>query len=402
MSLQQKLEQGIAAARVNNKKEARALLKEVVKADETQIEAWLWLYKIVDGFEEKEVCLENVLTLEPDNQFAREELAWVKSEQEKYFGSFYLPEPDPLPKVEAPPPAADYLHKDEFDNELLCPYCLALTNRDDRRCPACRHLLIVSRRVQDERTAWLWRGFFLQFWVSVIFIAFGASYATLMGKWNGVSNPIPFLPIYWGQPVDQPQLLTQALLQIFPRWAFWGLIAATLFSLLLMALLYIRIPYGNVIYLISATAMLGLGLTGLFLFFDNWLGIGASLGAIMIGAAQMIITFNLWNDFSFKEGRIILRMDRGVKGVRSLAISGQKYSRVGMWGLAMLHWRAAVLKEPDSSAHHLGLIIAYLKLKRFDLAEKALRYAEQQVGNSTQLDALHRQLKASQSRHKTI
>lgn len=279
-----------------------------------------------------------------------------------------------------------------FDNELLCPYCMAETQPDNRTCPSCRRQLIIKRRVKEERTAWLWRGFFLQLVVAFTLIAVGAGYFTLVGKLSGIPSPVPFLPLYFGQSVNQPDPSVQRVLEIFPVWVFWGLIAASAYSLILMVLLYVRVPYGNVVYLISATITLGLAVVSIIFFYDSYAALAAGVFGLFLGAAQLFITLNLWNDFTFKEGRILLRLDRGVKNQRSLAISGRKYSKLGMWGLAALHLRRAVLREPGNPAHHVGLVVAYIKLKRYDLAEKALKDAEKLPFHSAELELLRQRL----------
>ena len=71
MSLPEKLAQGIAAAQAGRRAEARRLLTEVVQSDEKQLEAWQWLGRVVDSLEDKQVCLENVLTLDPANEAAQ-------------------------------------------------------------------------------------------------------------------------------------------------------------------------------------------------------------------------------------------------------------------------------------------------------------------------------------------
>jgi len=279
-----------------------------------------------------------------------------------------------------------------FDNELLCPYCLAETHPQDRVCPKCRRQLIVKRRVKEERTAWLWRGFFFQLVVAFALVAFGAAYFTVAGKLQGIPSPVPFLPLYFGLPVDQPAPLIQQALEVFPRWAFWGLIAASIYSLILMLLLYLRIPYGNVIYLVSATITLGLAVVAILFFYDSYVALGAGVFALFLGAGQLFITLNLWNDFTFQEGRILFRLDRGVKNQRSLAISGRKYSRLGMWGLAALHLRRAMLREPGNPSPYVGLVVAYMKLQLYELAEKTLQTAEQYPFHSVELELLRQKL----------
>ena len=127
-------------------------------------------------------------------------------------------------------------------------------------------------------------------------------------------------------------------------------------------------------------------------YYDSWLVLGIGTFALLLGAGQMYITLNLWNDFTFKEGRIILRVDRGVKGYSSLAISGRKYFELGMWGLAIIHLRQAIVKKSSNPANHVRLVTAYMKINRYDLAEKALKDAERQPFFSTELKELRQEL----------
>jgi len=65
------LQQGIALAKAGQREEARTILMQVVEQDERNESAWLWLSGVVDSDDEKAVALENVLTLNPDNEWAK-------------------------------------------------------------------------------------------------------------------------------------------------------------------------------------------------------------------------------------------------------------------------------------------------------------------------------------------
>lgn len=56
---------------------ARELLMRVVEADDQNEEGWLWLSGAVDDMEDRQVALENVLELNPGNQYARMGLEWL-------------------------------------------------------------------------------------------------------------------------------------------------------------------------------------------------------------------------------------------------------------------------------------------------------------------------------------
>src|SRR5512133_2838783 len=72
------LEQGISAALTGRREEARALLTQVVEADDRNEQAWLWLSGLVEAPEEMRTCLENVLHLNPANPKAQQGIAWLE------------------------------------------------------------------------------------------------------------------------------------------------------------------------------------------------------------------------------------------------------------------------------------------------------------------------------------
>ena len=65
------LQQGIALAKAGQREEARTILMQVVEQDERNESAWLWLSGVVDSDDDKAVALENVLTLNADNKWAK-------------------------------------------------------------------------------------------------------------------------------------------------------------------------------------------------------------------------------------------------------------------------------------------------------------------------------------------
>ena len=65
------LQQGIALAKAGQREEARNILMQVVELDEQNESAWLWLSGVVDSDDDKAVALENVLALNPNNEWAK-------------------------------------------------------------------------------------------------------------------------------------------------------------------------------------------------------------------------------------------------------------------------------------------------------------------------------------------
>mgnify|MGYP005843655439 CR=1 FL=1 len=64
------VQQAITEIKANRKAEGRHILEQVLAIDEYNEQAWLWLSGCVETLEEQLTCLENVLTINPDNQKA--------------------------------------------------------------------------------------------------------------------------------------------------------------------------------------------------------------------------------------------------------------------------------------------------------------------------------------------
>lgn len=72
------LNAGISAARAGNRQQARELLTQVVQDDRSNEQGWLWLSSVLDSTDDVITCLNNVLTINPHNQWAFEALEVIK------------------------------------------------------------------------------------------------------------------------------------------------------------------------------------------------------------------------------------------------------------------------------------------------------------------------------------
>ncbi len=79
----QLVEKAIAAYKAKQKSQARELLMQAVDIDDKHEQAWLWLSAVVDSMEDQQVCLENVLTINPKNDRARKGLEELCKKQGK-------------------------------------------------------------------------------------------------------------------------------------------------------------------------------------------------------------------------------------------------------------------------------------------------------------------------------
>src|SRR5215831_20014237 len=71
---------GVAALKEGRKEDARRLLMQAVDIDEQNEKGWLYLSGCVETLEEQQVCLENVISINPQNQKALKGLETVKAQ----------------------------------------------------------------------------------------------------------------------------------------------------------------------------------------------------------------------------------------------------------------------------------------------------------------------------------
>ncbi len=82
-SIQELLRRGIEAARTGDRTLARDLLQQVVDQDEKNEKGWFWLASVVESEEERRVCLNNVLHINPNNEKARQALDAIEAKARK-------------------------------------------------------------------------------------------------------------------------------------------------------------------------------------------------------------------------------------------------------------------------------------------------------------------------------
>ena len=91
------LQQAIAAIKAGDKAAGQRLLAEVIRNDPRNEAAWLWMSAVLDSDEQRRVCLERVLAINPDSATARQGLARL---------GFISQPPLPSPAPDTPSPGA--------------------------------------------------------------------------------------------------------------------------------------------------------------------------------------------------------------------------------------------------------------------------------------------------------
>ncbi len=107
------VETALAAYKSGKKSKAREMLTEVVDIAPHNEKGWLYLSLVVDSLDEQEICLENVLAINPHNVQAQKALTVILEKQGKPPKTFAAPPtpqippaPTPVPPTPTPAPAA--------------------------------------------------------------------------------------------------------------------------------------------------------------------------------------------------------------------------------------------------------------------------------------------------------
>src|SRR5688572_18373291 len=190
------LQLGIQAAKAGRREQARELLLQVVEQDQENIQGWLWLSGVLEEPEERRICLENVLMIDPNNATAQKGLSLLPKRPaaspvqrpappapvepdlpmllasepppRTASGSYKRLTPEPSgQKLPAAPPARSRTRtasgstktaqsganipakaspavrgersafQNIFTDAYQCPYCARQTKPKDERCPVC-------------------------------------------------------------------------------------------------------------------------------------------------------------------------------------------------------------------------------------------------------------------------
>lgn len=381
------LRDGIAAAKAGRRDEARDLLMRVIEVNERSEQAWLWLGGVVDTDEDRLICLENVLTLNPDNVQARAGLKWLQQRgvgvTEEAFEAGREERSDATKEIsEASAARVDVFqplvsHEPElFMAPEGCAYCGLLVSENDSHCPHCGGLLITKRFKHEERSP---TGYLLHaYWLILAGVNL-IDFFLIGFVWNRVDRVSSlfklYLPYLVGRVVSgdatldtfiEPDLLVQIV-----RYTLVGL--SVLAGLVALGL-FLRRPLAHTLGLALITLYLVMGLALFALGF-----LGYILAAIR-GALTLMLTtfmFQTVEDFSKVERRERLEPDRHLANDVDCYTRGRYYEKRGMWAKALLHWQRAVAMNPERDTYFASLARAYAYLGRYEQAlarmDEALR-----------------------------
>jgi tetratricopeptide (TPR) repeat protein len=372
------LKRGIAAAKAGAVEQARALLMQVVEQDEENERAWLWLSAVVESDEERRICLENVLTLNPDNAPARKGLEKLNAQRQTPGEHIVRREVAPIS------PAAAILHPEQqikewrwrdpvevqrvstseirtssvFDDvwnsqQDLCGYCAYPVSEEDRVCPRCARNLIETQLRFPNATVELY--FFAVFVMSLGFQSVVQIFIDLAAKENLIFVAFSGMMTFF---------LLALSLGVFARkrWAY------------LSELIVLGIMLALSLYRLSR-------LTGPGTIENQLIAVIAALlppvQLITALAGLLVGLFRAGQNFEMADTRNVVALGADLRRADDDHYLGKQYAERGLWAMAIPYWQRAAANEPTRTHYHRLLGEAYARLgfydRSLDILQTALR-----------------------------
>ena len=415
--VQERLRAGITAVKNGDRIQGRALLEAVLEADERNEKAWLWLSGAVDTAEERQICLENVLAINPENALAQKglaKLAQATSEETPESGRVqvvrreYAPlstasallYPDDHIKtwewrdptaVQSKATTASYQANESYQDIWtkdvpMCGYCGQELAPEDTRCPTCKRNLTVStfrypNASSNLTVLWVLLLGVGQLYVLQLLYNILARHNLLAAAGSGIVA-VFFVVLAAGVHFRQ-------------NWAHLTAIYA-LSAVILALLLRWALP----------ADLEALGLASLDPAIKDFIlplttGLGETIRVlILVGAvlALFYAVFKAGPDFDRVTARQVATLTKGPKTAADFNAAATQLARNGVWATAVLHWQNAAAKAPEQLSYQESLGRAYAQLGFFERSLDVLQGALKRSGSPERQAIIQQQITAVQAK----
>jgi len=342
--------------------------------DERSVQAWYWLSRVVESVEERQICLENVLALDPGHTAVQADLAELRrrmaeSEQRRPF--FVEGDTAPFPQV-----AEQTLIASPSVKTLPCPYCGAQGDAADRRCPTCDRDLYTREPKSRGHSIYslglviAWFGLANCTWLGLFVYYVVAGVSTSLATSPGLSRTLETVRSLLG--LGASGLPSTGLLQ-WPVLVVGGFVFVC--SLVIAWGLYQRLCF---FYWLTVALMLVFLLAGVYVAAQAervpW--VAMAMGGVL-GLFTLSFAFMAYDEYTWVERRFDASIDSDVDSASALYGRGQAYAGQGMWAKAATHWAKAVALNPGNPDYRTALAVAYINLDQPEQAREHLEAARQ-------------------------
>lgn len=356
------LHEGITAVKDGRAQQARQSFMQVLQANEENETAWLWLSRVVDSADEKRICLENVLALNPHHAAARRALTQFET-------GAPVSAAGPPPPTAVTAPQIIYQQEEKFDdvwsrNVEICAYCAGELAPEEQRCPHCRRNLWARLYRYPQPSTNL-----TAFWVTLIGVgmlyAAQAAYTVLTSSYS--------LPTVSGALVLLLMMGVAAGIYLRLHTAFLAaLVLLVLFLFANIAQLFVLPDLANI-----GLDQLDAAISGFVepLATGVWMVIKVAQLAVILLA--LVIGFRAAPDFERAHYRRVATVTRGLSQASDYHIAAKRLAGAGLWASAVMNWQRAAALEPTrlTYKHHLGQAYAQLGFyqRSLDVLQTAYR-----------------------------
>ncbi len=409
------LRAGITAVKTGNLKQGRELLEAVLAADERNEMAWLWLSGAVETDEERQICLENVLTINPENGLAQKGLAklahavppdkpgkyqTVRREYapistasallypDSHIKTWEWRDPTAVPdKVAVINYQANENYSDIWTRDVpMCGYCAQELTPEDSRCPNCKKQLTISAFRYPNPSANL-----TMLWVLLLGLG---QLLLLQGLYNILGPKNLYTAV--GSGLVMTLFVAQAVGVLFRQnWAHLSAIYS-LTALILFSLLRWVLP----------ADLVALGIENLDPAIQNFImplttGLGETLRLFILVAAVLALFYAVVKagpDFDRSTMRQVAALTKGPTNAADFNAAATQLARNGLWATAVLHWQNAAAKAPQHIAYQESLGRAYAQLGFFERSLDVLQSAVRRTGSPERQASIQQHIQAVQAK----
>jgi tetratricopeptide (TPR) repeat protein len=394
----QQLKAGIAAAKAGNRQEAHQLLLDVLRADEENELAWLWLSGVVTNEGERRICLENVLTLNPDNQIAQRGLAKLgladkesvsppeitTESEEKVMRREYVPfspasailYPEHQvqevrwhePKIPQKAVQAEIRQASSYDdvwsrNVDICAYCAQELAFDTVQCPKCKRNLNSKRFTYEKASSSLHIYWVLLVGLGQLFLIEAIVNVILGPNYMVAVGYLLLLVLLWGLAAG-----------VYFRQSWAHLIS--LIALLIILTAFLLNSVVEVDYAALGLAALD---SSIKTFVSSFIGdVLKFLTTFEVATAVLALVYGIFKagpDFERKQTRLTASITGGRRTAPDYHNIARHLSEKGLWASAILHWQRAAAQEPGQVAYQKQLGLAYARLGFYQRSRDVLQSA---------------------------
>jgi tetratricopeptide (TPR) repeat protein len=368
------LRDGIAAARAGRRDEARELLMRVIEVNERSERAWLWLSGVVETDEERLICFENVLTLNPDNAQAKAGLRWLQGREQRTESGERRTESEDETRGGPATRHPVSQEPEAFMTPDGCVYCGVDVAEGTSRCPHCGERLTTRQFKRRERSAMAYQ--LHAFWLMLAGINLVEA-LLIRFDWKGFVDFVAAkVPTSLSPHVAD---FLGDFFSLFIRSEATGAtgVEATIFYVALFGLAGLGLLVALGLFLRQALAhTMGIALIVLCLVVEIALFWRGYAGVLMAGPQALytivlaLFMYHTHADFEQEERREWLALDRHAATAMDFYSQGRLYEKRGMWAKALLHWQRAAALNPTRDTYLAATARAYARLGRHELALK--------------------------------